>query len=100
MHNRSISAGREIMTDDRGKWNQRYAGAGLYLGRAPSRFLAENIALIEGLTPGKTALDIACGEGRNSIFLAKNGFDVTGMDISEEGLVKAEQWAKTDGLAV
>jgi 2-polyprenyl-3-methyl-5-hydroxy-6-metoxy-1,4-benzoquinol methylase len=88
------------MTDDRAKWNERYAGAGLYLGRDPSRFLAENIGLIKGLAPGKKALDIACGEGRNSIFLARNGFLVTGMDISEEGLAKAEQWTKAEGLVV
>jgi 2-polyprenyl-3-methyl-5-hydroxy-6-metoxy-1,4-benzoquinol methylase len=88
------------MTDDRVKWNKRYGGDGLYLGRDPSRFLAENIPLIKDLAPGKKALDIACGEGRNSIFLARNGFDVAGMDISEEGLVKAEQWAKAEGLAV
>jgi tellurite methyltransferase len=88
------------MTDDRVKWNERYAGAGLYLGRAPSRFLAENITLIKELAPGEKALDIACGEGRNSIFLARNGFDVTGLDISEEGLAKAGQWAEAEGLLV
>jgi tellurite methyltransferase len=88
------------MTDDRAKWNERYAGDGLYLGRSPSRFLAENITLIKELASGIKALDIACGEGRNSIFLARNGFDVTGMDISEEGLAKAGQWAKAEGLVV
>jgi tellurite methyltransferase len=81
------------MTDDRDKWNDRYAGAGFYLGPDPSRFLAENIALIKDLAPGKKALDIACGEGRNSIFLARHGFAVTGLYISEEGLTKAENWA-------
>jgi 2-polyprenyl-3-methyl-5-hydroxy-6-metoxy-1,4-benzoquinol methylase len=88
------------MTDCRSKWNDRYTGPGLYLGPAPSRFLAENIALIKDLAPGNKALDIACGEGRNSIFLARNGFAVTGLDISEEGLDKAERWANTEVLAV
>jgi tellurite methyltransferase len=88
------------MTDDRSKWNERYAGDGLYLGQAPSSFLAENIPLIKDLVPEGKALDIACGEGRNSIFLARNGFAVTGMDISEEGLAKAKQWAKAEGLDV
>jgi tellurite methyltransferase len=88
------------LTDDRAKWNERYAAAGLYLGRSPSRFLADNIDLIKELAAGKKALDIACGEGRNSIFLARNGFEVTGMDISEEGLAKAEQWANAAGLVV
>lgn len=88
------------MKYDRDKWNNRYAGAGFYLGPEPSRFLAENIALIKDLAPGKKALDIACGEGRNSIFLARQGFAVTGLDISDEGLAKAEKWANAEGLAV
>jgi tellurite methyltransferase len=88
------------MTDDRDKWNDRYAAAGFYLGPDPSRFLAENIARIKDLAPGQKALDIACGEGRNSIFLARHGFAVTGLDISEEGIAKARKWAKAEGLAV
>lgn len=88
------------MKYDRDKWNDRYAGAGYYLGPYPSRFLAENMALIKDLAPGKKALDIACGEGRNSIFLARHGFAVTGLDISEEGLAKAGKWASAEGLAV
>jgi len=88
------------MTDDRDKWNGRYAAAGFYLGADPSRFLAENIAMIKDLAPGQKALDIACGEGRNGIFLARHGFAVTGLDISEEGIAKAEKWAKAEGLAV
>jgi tellurite methyltransferase len=88
------------MKDDRDKWNRRYAGSGLYLGPAPSPFLAENIGLISSLTTGRKALDIACGEGRNSIFLAQNGFSVTGLDISEEGLAKGEGWAKSERLEV
>jgi len=88
------------MKYDREKWNDRYAGAGFYLGPDPSLFLAENIALIKDLAPGNKALDIACGEGRNSIFLARHGFAVTGLDISEEGIAKAEEWANAEGLAV
>ena len=88
------------MKYDRDKWNDRYAVAGFYLGPDPSRFLAENIAMIKDLAPGQKALDIACGEGRNSIFLARHGFAVTGLDISEEGLAKAENWANAEGLAV
>jgi 2-polyprenyl-3-methyl-5-hydroxy-6-metoxy-1,4-benzoquinol methylase len=88
------------MKEDKGKWNERYAGDGFYLGPAPSLFLAENIAMIKDLAPGEKALDIACGEGRNSIFLARHGFKVTGLDISEEGLGKAKRWANAEGLSV
>jgi 2-polyprenyl-3-methyl-5-hydroxy-6-metoxy-1,4-benzoquinol methylase len=88
------------MKNDKWKWNERYSGDGFYLGPAPSRFLAENIALIKNLVPGEKVLDIACGEGRNSIFLAHHGFKVTGLDISEEGLCKANTWAISEGLSV
>jgi len=88
------------MNCDRDKWNSRYAGDGLYLGLAPSWFLAGNIDLVKKLAPGKKALDIACGEGRNSIFLARHGFAATGLDISEEGLAKAGKWANAEGLAI
>lgn len=88
------------MSDDRGKWNRRYAEKGFYLGRDPSQYLAGNINLIMSLTTGRKALDIACGEGRNTIFLAKNGFSVTGLDISQEGLAKGEIWAKREGANI
>jgi tellurite methyltransferase len=85
---------------DRDKWNARYAAGSLFLGPHPSSFLAERIDLIESLVPGRKALDIACGEGRNSIFLARRGFTVTGIDISEEGLTKAARWATGEGLEI
>src|SRR5512136_3486659 len=86
------------MKDDRGKWNARYKGSGFYLGPEPSAFLADNIGLVASLAPGRKALDIACGEGRNSIFLARHGYTVNGLDIAEEGIVKAEKWAEAEGL--
>jgi tellurite methyltransferase len=88
------------MERDRLKWDDRYAGEGLFLGPHPSPFLAERVAFIESLLPGRKALDIACGEGRNCIFLARRGFSVTGVDISAEGLAKAERWAAQEGLKI
>jgi SAM-dependent methyltransferase len=85
---------------DRAKWNARYGAGTLFLGPHPSSFLAERIDGIESLVPGRKALDIACGEGRNSIFLARRGFAVTGIDISEEGLAKAARWATEEGLEI
>lgn len=82
------------------KWNDRYACDGFFLEPVPSRFLADNIHIIKDLAPGKKALDIACGEGRNSIYLARHGFKVTGLDISEEGLAKAKRWASAERLSV
>ena len=45
------------------------------------------------MLPGRKALDIACGEGRNSIYLAGRGYEVTGIDIADQGLVKAARRA-------
>jgi predicted O-methyltransferase YrrM len=57
----------------------------------PNAFL---VSTIKGLKPGK-ALDVATGQGRNAVFLATHGWDVTGFDIAEEGLkVAAENAAK------
>jgi tellurite methyltransferase len=88
------------MEHDRIKWNSRYSGGDFCIGPDPSAFLTENIGLIESLAPGKKALDIACGEGRNSIYLASRGFDVTGLDISEAGLARASRRAVAEGLAI
>lgn len=88
------------MEADRIKWNARYAGSGLLLGSEPSRFLAERIGLIETLVPGRRALDLACGEGRNGIFLARRGFIVTAVDISAVGLAKGQARAAMEGVTV
>lgn len=62
----------------------------------PSRFL---LRVIEGRKPGK-ALDVAMGQGRNSIYLASKGWDVTGYDLSEEGLAIANAAARRAGFTV
>lgn len=88
------------MEADRIKWNQRFASDDSYLGERPSPFLRREMERIAQLTPGKKVLDIACGEGRNSIFLAKNGFAVTALDISDLGLGKAARWAEKEAVAI
>jgi len=45
-------------------------------------------------------LDVACGEGRNSLFLAQNGFSVTGLDISDVGLSKGGARATAAGVII
>ena len=59
-----------------------------------NKFLAETV---KGRTPGK-ALDIGMGQGRNSLFLAALGWDVTGFDISEVGVKQAQAEARKRGL--
>jgi 2-polyprenyl-3-methyl-5-hydroxy-6-metoxy-1,4-benzoquinol methylase len=88
------------LESDRIKWNQRFESEESYLGQRPSPFLFREIERIRNLAPGKRALDIACGEGRNSCFLAQQGFQVTALDISDVGLDKAVQRAESEGLHV
>lgn len=88
------------METDRIKWNQRYESEDSFLGEHPSPFLAREIERIKMLTPGFAALDIACGEGRNSLFLAQHGFKVTGLDISDIGLAKGRKLAQTKGVNI
>ena len=88
------------MDQDRIKWNKRFESQDSYLGNRPSPFLAREIDRIKRLAPGNAALDVACGEGRNSVFLATNGFRVTGLDISEVGLAKAAARARVGGVEV
>jgi 2-polyprenyl-3-methyl-5-hydroxy-6-metoxy-1,4-benzoquinol methylase len=88
------------MESDEERWNRRYAEQGLTMGSLPAPFLAENLPLILSLIPGRRALDMACGEGRNSIFLARHGFRVTALDISRVGLAKGREWAEREGVTI
>lgn len=83
----TASIGRE-------EWNRRYAGRELLWSAQPNRFL---VAEAEGLPPGR-ALDIACGEGRNAVWLAEQGWRVTGVDFSDVGLGKARELAGARGV--
>jgi 2-polyprenyl-3-methyl-5-hydroxy-6-metoxy-1,4-benzoquinol methylase len=88
------------MEADRIKWNERYADDEYQMGLAPSRFLAERIGLLKSLCSGNRALDIACGEGRNSIFLARHGYEVTALDISDRGIEKGRLRLASEGVSV
>lgn len=73
-------------------WNERYRDAGeAYLyGTEPNRFLSRRETLLQ---IGRTALSIADGEGRNSVWLAEQGLEVTGIEISSIAIAKARQLA-------
>src|SRR5665647_1508831 len=88
------------MEADRIKWNGRFESEDSYLGERPSPFLFQEIERIKALAPGPDALDIACGEGRNSIYLAQHGFRVVGLDISDVGLAKGRKRADQMGVDV
>jgi SAM-dependent methyltransferase len=80
---------------DASDWNARYDTAELVWSGEPNRFLPPEV---DGLAPGR-ALDLACGEGRNAVWLATGGWTVTGVDFSSVGLAKAAGLAADRGVS-
>lgn len=78
-------------------WNDRYAAKDLVWGAEPNRFLAE--AFGEAPARGR-ALDLACGEGRNAIWLAERGWRVTGVDFSRVAIERGRERARRKGVEV
>ncbi len=74
---------------DKSRWDKKYSTEKYVFGREALSFVQDHVDLL----PKGHALDIAMGEGRNGVFLATKGFQVTGVDISSEGLKKAEALA-------
>lgn len=77
-------------------WDRRYAGAENLWSARPNRFLVAEV----GELPPDRALDLACGEGQNAIWLATLGWDVVGVDFSEVAIGKARARAERDGVAI
>lgn len=77
-------------------WNERYGSAEYAYGTEPNDFLA---AVAARIPPGRV-LSIADGEGRNGVFLATLGYDVTSVDSSTVGLAKAQRLAATRGVTI
>jgi SAM-dependent methyltransferase len=77
-------------------WDERYGTEELIWKADPNRFLVEEL---QALAPGR-ALDVACGEGRNAVWLASKGWHVTGVDFSRAGLAKAQRLATDRGVEV
>ena len=81
---------------DRNDWDERYAGAELLWSVGPNRFLEDRVG---DLKPGR-ALDIACGEGRNALWLAEKGWRVTAVDFSSVAIARAREIALSRSLTV
>jgi SAM-dependent methyltransferase len=77
-------------------WDRRYSEANLLWSATPNRFLVEEA---NGLEPGR-ALDLACGEGRNALWLAEHGWRVTGVDYSSVAIAKARDRAGLEGAVI
>ena len=89
---------------DAGAWDARYGAADQVWSTDPNQFVAAELA---DLPPG-TAVDVACGEGRNAIWLAGRGWTVTGVDFSQVAVDRARTiagdravtWVVGDALSV
>lgn len=78
-------------------WDERYAQPGFAYGSDPNDFLRQ---MAEGVGGEGHALCLAEGEGRNAVFLAEQGWDVTAVDESAVGLEKARQLAEHRGVSL
>jgi SAM-dependent methyltransferase len=76
-------------------WDEKYEREG-NPSKSPSLFLAEQISR---LSRGK-ALDLAMGSGRNSIFLARNGYEVDAIDNSSVAVRKLQSFVKAQSLSI
>jgi SAM-dependent methyltransferase len=77
-------------------WDARYAGAELVWDAEPNQFVADATARLRS---GR-ALDLACGEGRNAVWLAARGWTVVGVDFSAVALDKARRLAAKAGVGI
>jgi SAM-dependent methyltransferase len=75
-------------------WDARYSGRGLVWGLEPNRFVAAELADL----PAGRALDLACGEGRNALWLASRGWQATGLDFSAAAVDRARTLAEEAGV--
>ena len=81
------------------RWNTRYRDAGddYLFGTEPNTWLREHAGV---WAPGQRVLCVADGEGRNSVWLARQGFTVDAFDVAEVGVAKARTLAARHGVSV
>ena len=80
------------MTD----WEERYREVRTCCGTEPVALLREHLHEL----PGGGALDLAMGQGRNALFLAQQGYRVTGVEISRTAIEKAQRRARELGVEI
>jgi len=79
------------------RWETRFAAPGYVFGTAPNAFLASQA---HRLRPGRKALAIADGEGRNGVWLAEQGLEVVSLDFSPKAGAKAQALAAARGVTL
>lgn len=81
------------------EYEERYKKEGYYWGLLPNQLCYEIMKLKPPVKPYHV-LDIGCGEGKDAVFLAKNGYIVSAFDISETGIEKGKKLAEKNGVNV
>lgn len=77
------------------EWEAHYAAEAIWSGD-PNGAL---VAVAGALTPGR-AIDVGCGEGADAVWLAQRGWDVTGVDVAQSALIRAQDAAEDAGVSV
>ncbi len=80
-------------------YEEEYKTQEYYWGIVPSKMCLRVLELIPPTTRLKL-LDIGCGEGKDAVFFARNGYDVTAFDISDAGIEKTKRLADNAGIQV
>lgn len=80
-------------------YDEKYQMEGYYWGKRPSSICYKVLELMPPERPVKL-LDIGCGEGRNAVFFARNGYQVTAFDLSSAGVEKARRMAEEIGVSL
>ena len=85
-------------TDATQFWNERFDKKEFIFGKEPNEYLVDQAS--QHLKPKSSVLCIADGEGRNGVWLAKQGMQVTGFDVSDIALAKANQFAADNNVNI
>jgi tellurite methyltransferase len=81
------------------QYDQKYAQKPFYWGKRPSAFCLKVLELFPVDRPLRL-LDTGCGEGRNAVFFARHGFQVTAFDLAASGVAKTKQLAEEAGVQI
>ncbi|TVQ24893.1 MAG: class I SAM-dependent methyltransferase [Spirochaetaceae bacterium] len=85
--------------DTQSPWDARFAGTDYIYGTEANAWVVEALQRYPAIRGGR-ALELACGEGRNAVYLAEQGYAVTAVDSSPVGLEKTRALAQSRGVSV
>ena len=93
-------ASSELSQADKERWDSRYLGGAYETRRRPSTLLVQWLERLEFSASERKALDLACGAGRNALYLARRGWQVDAVDISTVALERLGAAATAERLPV